>query len=148
MAPKDTMLTDESQIRELIDGWADAVRAKDVDRIMSHYAPDVLVFDAISQLQFKGVEAYRTHWEACFSMCQGPTIFEIHDLQVTAADGLAFCHGLNRCGGTGEDGEEKVCWMRMTVCYREINGKWVVVHEHFSSPFEVQSGKALFELQP
>ena len=148
MAPKDSIVTDEIQIRDLIDGWADAVRAKDVDRIMSQYSPDVLAFDAISQLQFKGVDAYRKHWEACLSMCSGPSFFEIHDLDITAGDGLAFCHALNRCGGTGEDGQEKVCWMRMTVCYRKIDGDWKVVHEHFSSPFDMGSGKALFELQP
>ena len=36
----------------------------------------------------------------------------------------------------------------MTVCYGKIDGDWKVVHEHFSSPFDMQSGKALFELQP
>jgi uncharacterized protein (TIGR02246 family) len=148
MAPKDIMATDETQLRQLIDDWADAVRAKDIDRIMSHYAPDVLAFDAISQLQFKGADAYRKHWEACLTMCQGPSFFEIHDLGITVTDGLAFCHALNRCGGTGEDGQQKVCWMRMTVCYRKINARWRIVHEHFSTPFDVQSGKALFELQP
>ena len=148
MAPKDSIVTDEIQIRDLIDDWADAVRAKDVDRIMSQYSPDVLAFDAISQLQFKGADAYRKHWEACLSMCSMPSCFEIHDLYITARDGLAFCHALNRCGGTGEDGQEKVCWMRMTVCYGKIDGDWKVVHEHFSSPFDMQSGKALFELQP
>ncbi len=148
MAPKDSIVTDEIQIRDLIDDWADAVRAKDVDRIMSQYSPDVLAFDAISQLQFKGADAYRKHWEACLSMCSMPSFFEIHDLDITARDGLAFCHALNRCGGTGEDGQEKVCWMRMTVCYGKIDGDWKVVHEHFSSPFDMQSGKALFELQP
>ena len=148
MAPKDNVASHESEIRELIEDWADAVRAKNIDRIMSHYAPDILAFDAISQLQFKGADAYRRHWEACFSMCQGPTIFEIHDLGITVGDGMAFGHALNRCGGTGEDGEEKVCWMRMTTCYRKINGRWMIVHEHFSTPFDMQSGKALFDLQP
>lgn len=148
MAPKDSIVTDEIQIRDLIDDWADAVRAKDVDRIMSQYSPDVLAFDAISQLQFKGADAYRKHWKACLSRCSMPSFFEIHDLDITARDGLAFCHALNRCGGTGEDGQEKVCWMRMTVCYGKIDGDWKVVHEHFSSPFDMQSGKALFELQP
>ena len=148
MAPKDSIVIGETEIRDLINDWADAVRAKDVDRIMSQYSPDVLAFDAISQLQFQGADAYRKHWEACLSMCSGPSFFEVHDLDITARDGLGFCHALNRCGGTGEDGQEKVCWMRMTVCYRKVDGDWKVVHEHFSSPFDMQSGKALFELQP
>jgi ketosteroid isomerase-like protein len=38
--------------------------------------------------------------------------------------------------------------MRVTVCYRKTNGKWLVVHEHFSAPFEMESGKALLDLEP
>ena len=57
---------------------------------MSHYEPDILAFDAISQLQFKGADDYRKHWEACLTMCQGPSFFEIHDLGITVNDGLAF----------------------------------------------------------
>jgi uncharacterized protein (TIGR02246 family) len=140
--------TAEAEVRELVDSWLRAVRAHDVDGIVSHYAPDILSFDAISQLQFKGVDAYRKHWEACLSMCPGPMVFEIHDLNIAARNDVAFCHCLNRCGGTGEDGEEKVGWMRMTACFRKRNGKWMVVHEHFSAPFDMESGKALFDLQP
>lgn len=147
MAPKDSVLTDEMQISELIEDWCTAVRAKNIDAIISHYAPDILAFDAIAQLQFKGVDAYRKHWEACASMCSGPWVFEVHDLDITVGDGVAFCHALNRCGG-GEGAEAKVCWMRMTACFRKIDGKWTVVHEHFSAPFDPQSGKALADLQP
>ena len=115
---------------------------------MSHYAPDILSFDAISQLQFKGADAYRKHWQACLAMCPGATIFEIHDLSIAAGDGMAFGHCLLRCGATGEDGEAKAGWMRVTVCYRKTNGRWMVVHEHFSAPFDVESGKALLDLEP
>lgn len=38
---------------------------------MSHYAPDVLAFDAILRLRFKGAEAYRDHWQASLAMCPG-----------------------------------------------------------------------------
>jgi ketosteroid isomerase-like protein len=61
---------------------------------------------------------------------------------------VAFCHYLFRCGGTGPDGEEHVGWMRVTVCFRKANGTWVIVHEHFSAPFDPQSGKALLDLEP
>lgn len=141
-------ITADAEIRELMDAWLKAVRAQDIDGIVSHYAPDILAFDAVSQLQFKGVDAYRKHWEMCLSMCPGPMIFEIHDLNITAGDDVAFCHCLNRCGVIGENGEEKASWMRSTVCYRKTNGRWMVVHEHFSAPFDMESGKTLFDLQP
>src|SRR5687767_10081265 len=71
----------EIEIRALVDNWLTAVHTQDVDGIASHYAPDILAFDAIAQLQFKGKAAYKRHWEACLAMCPGPGIFEIHDLE-------------------------------------------------------------------
>lgn len=140
--------TAEAEIRKLMDNWLRAVHAQDIDGIVSCYAPNILAFDAVSQLQFKGVDAYRKHWEACLSMCPpGSMIFEIHDLNITAGNDVAFCHGLSRCGGVGENGEEKTGWMRMTVCYRKRNGRWRVVHEHFSAPFDMETLKVL-DLRP
>ena len=123
-----------------------SLRTSDLDGIMSHYAPDIVAFDAIAKLQFKGRDAYRRHWEACLAMCSGPSVFELHDFRVEARSDLAFAYYLSRCGGTGPDGVIKVGWMRGTVCCR--NGRWLVVHEHFSAPFDMESGKALFDLEP
>ncbi|SFN35639.1 Ketosteroid isomerase homolog [Nitrosospira briensis] len=103
----------EDDIHELMDSWQKAVQAKDIDGIVSHYARDILAFDAISQLQFKGVDAYRNHWEACVSMCPaGEMVFEIDDLKIAAADDTAFSHCLNWCGVKDENGKDNACWMR------------------------------------
>jgi ketosteroid isomerase-like protein len=140
--------TDETvQIRSLIEDWAAAVRACDLDRIMAAYTPDILSFDAIAQLQFKGADAYRRHWQACLELCAG-MIFESHQLVLEAEDHVAFGHYLVRCGGTGPDGQEQVGWMRATVCCRQSGGRWQIAHEHFSVPFDMASGKALLGLQP
>ena len=42
-----------------------------------------IAFDAVGKLQFKGVEAYRKHWDTCLSYCPGEMLFEIHDLEIT-----------------------------------------------------------------
>jgi ketosteroid isomerase-like protein len=91
MALQMTRTDQEAQVRGLIDAWVEAARANDIDRIMAAYAPDILSFDAIGQLQFKGIDAYRKHWQACIAMCPSP-IFEIHDLGIEAGDGVAFGH--------------------------------------------------------
>lgn len=138
----------EDEIRAAIDSWVKAVVARDIERIMSHYAPDVVSFDAIAALQFKGRDAYRKHWEACLSLCAGEMVFEVHELAVAAERDVAFCHYLVTCGATNEKGEKQVGLMRATVCYRSIGGRWLVVHEHFSAPFDMESGKALLDLKP
>jgi ketosteroid isomerase-like protein len=38
--------------------------------------------------------------------------------------------------------------MRASAGYRKTADGWKAVHEHFSAPFDMASGKALFELQP
>jgi uncharacterized protein (TIGR02246 family) len=147
-AKEPTAATPETEIRDLLDGWLQAVRARDTKRIMSYYAPEVVAYDAIAALQFKGVEAYGKHWEACLSMCTGPMVFEIREMNIEAEDDVAFAHWLNRCGATDENGVEKSSWMRVTAGYRRIKGTWRIVHEHFSAPFDIESGKALFGLEP
>lgn len=140
--------TAEDEIRATIEDWTAAVHTGDVDRIMAHYAPNVVAFDAIAALRFEGIEAYGNHWKACLAMCPGPMIFEVHDLEITAQGGTAFSHHLCRCGAINDKGEEKTSWMRATICHRRIGGRWLVVHEHFSAPFDPESGKALFDLKP
>lgn len=136
----------ELEIRSLIQRWIAAVQAKDLDGIAAPYADDILAFDAIKALQFKGKAAYRAHWEACMAFCPGPMVFEMEQLQIHASTDLAFAHWLNKCGSVAE--EERSCYMRVTVGYARVNGEWKVVHEHWSAPFDMESGTALFNLKP
>jgi len=137
----------DAAIRDALERWRSAVTARDIDGIMAYYSADILSFDAVAQLQFIGADAYRRHWQACMEMCKGPMIFEIHQLSLSVRDDIAFGHYLTRCGGV-ENGQEKTSWMRATVCLHEIDGRWLIVHEHFSVPFDMQNGKALFDLKP
>lgn len=88
------MSSEVSAIRQLIEDWRAAVRASDVPRIVSYYAEDIVAFDAILQLQFKGRDAYQKHWQACTEMCKGPMTFDIAELQIHADQQVAFAHYL------------------------------------------------------
>ncbi|WP_111414814.1 YybH family protein [Billgrantia lactosivorans] len=143
-----TGLSAEAAVLEQLESWAAAVRAQDLDAIVAHYAPDIVAFDAVTKLQFKGVAAYRDHWQRCMEMCPGPMVFELHEVTIHADGQVAFCHAMNRCGGSNANGETKSGWLRMTSGYRRIEGQWKVVHEHFSAPFDTRSGEALFDLEP
>jgi ketosteroid isomerase-like protein len=48
-----------SEIRALLDSRSEAVRIKDIDRLMSLYSPDVVYFDVVPGLQFTGSRALR-----------------------------------------------------------------------------------------
>jgi uncharacterized protein (TIGR02246 family) len=140
--------TEESQIRKGIDNWVKAVRAKDINGVMSNFAPDVLTFNAMNPLQSIGLEAARKLTEEWFASMQGPIGYEIDDLSITTGDSVAFCHSLNRMSGKSINGEEIEMWVRSTVCYRKVDGRWLVTHQHISVPFDVESGKASLNLKP
>lgn len=141
-------IADEDEVRAVIEEWIRAAGAKDLDAIMATYAPDIVAFDAIAQLQFKGAEAYRKHWQTCLAYMPGSMIFKPSEVAVSASGDAAFVHYLCRCGGVKEDGTEETGWMRGTVCLRKSGGQWKIVHEHFSTPFDPESSKALLDLEP
>ena len=72
--------TNEAVIRGLIDDWAKALRAKDINRLMASYAADVLTFDVVNPLQRKGLAAARKRAEEWISSWQGPIECEIREL--------------------------------------------------------------------
>ena len=136
----------ERELEQLIEQWMQAVRERDVDRIVAPSADDILAFDAIQALQFKGKATYQAHWEMCMGMCPGPMVFDFAELTVHAAGDLALAHWLNRCGPA--DNESQCGFMRATVGYRRQGGQWLVIHEHWSAPFDMETQKALFDLKP
>ena len=139
---------DETQIRALIDGWAKAVRAKDVNGAIASLAPDILSFDVVNPLQRVGSDASGQRAKEWFSSFEGPIGYEIRNLSITASNDVAFSHGLSHVSATRVDGGQLDMWWRTTVCFRKVDGKWMVTHEHNSVPFDVQTGKASLDLQP
>jgi uncharacterized protein (TIGR02246 family) len=149
MAGEKNKAIEETEIRQLIDNWAKALRAKDINGLMSNYAPDMVLFDLAPPLQYKGAEAYRKSWEEWLPTFQGPVGYEIRDLSITTGDDVAFCHSVNRISGTRTDGEKTDTWVRATVCYRKIDGTWMVTHEHVSVPFYMDGTyRAAVDLKP
>lgn len=139
---------DHQAIRDLLEGWRQACIERDVPRVMTHYAQDIVAFDAIGALQFRGVDAYGAHYAACMQMCPGAMLFEIHQLQLHTENQSGYGHYLLRCGHRQEDGTEATSWMRATVGLRRIGQEWKIAHDHFSAPFDPESGKTVFDLKP
>jgi len=139
---------DEAQIRGLIEDKIKAVRAKDIDLATSNYAPDVLSFDVVNPLRYFGANAIRKRLEVWFSSFQDSIGLEIRDLNITVGDAVAFSHCLNHVSATTTAGGKLDMWWRETACYRKLEGKWLITHQHSSVPFDVESGKASLDLRP
>ena len=140
---------DEADIRRIISAWIMGLRTKDVDAVMAHAAPDILSFDLAPPLASRGADRYRKNLEAWFPTWDGSIDAEARDLQITMGDEVAFSTSLNRIGGAKKGGEHTNIWVRVTVGFRKIEGRWLVTHEHVSTPFYMDGSlRAAVDLSP
>jgi uncharacterized protein (TIGR02246 family) len=121
-----TDTSNEDQIRTLVENWAAAVRAKDLEGAVAHHTGDIVMFDVPLPLQSHGVEEYRKTWELFFANNGGgPGSFEVTDLRIAASDAIAYCHALLKIFESTA---------RLTMGFRKEKGQWLVAHEHHSYP--------------
>ncbi|MGR6921771.1 nuclear transport factor 2 family protein [[Actinomadura] parvosata] len=123
------MITDEQHIRTLIERWAAAVRAGDLDGVVADHADDIVMHDVPENLH--GIEAYRKAWPPFFDWLAQGVAFDVESLDVTAGADVAFAHALLRCGPVADDRGAR---LRITFGLRKDGGRWVVAHEHHSFP--------------
>ena len=71
MALNEAKANCETQIRVLLEDWVTAIRAKDVERAVSLYAPDVVSFDLAPPLDYRGTEAIQRSLEEWFQHSSG-----------------------------------------------------------------------------
>jgi ketosteroid isomerase-like protein len=78
----------------------------------------------------------------------GPTSIELSDLKVTSSNNLAFGHNIQHMAGTDRRGKKVDYTFHVTDCYRKIKGKWLIVHEHYSVPVDLETAKADLMSEP
>jgi uncharacterized protein (TIGR02246 family) len=129
------MQTDEAQIRTLIEQWAAAVHAGDMEGVLVDHADDIVMFDVPPPHEgVRGIDAYRETWPPFFEWQAHGASFEIVSLEVMAGDDVAYAYALLRCGTHQELAEQPANRLRLTLGLRREQDRWVVAHEHHSFP--------------
>jgi uncharacterized protein (TIGR02246 family) len=127
------MVDDASHIRSLIERWAEAVHAGDLQAVVADHADDIVMFDVPPPHQgVRGIGAYRDVWPPFFEWQRQGASFEIVELDVTAGEDVAFAWALLRCGTSDELERDPENRLRLTIGLRRQDGRWVVSHEHHS----------------
>ena len=125
---------DDLTLHERLATLSQAIRDKDVDALMTHYAPDVVAYDVMPPLNVQGAADYRKNFEKWFASMLGPIDYEMNDVRVSHSESHAFCHCVSHIRGTKTNGEKNDYWVRVTTCFQKANGQWLVGHEHVSMP--------------
>ena len=128
-------MTDDDLIRELIERWARAVHAGDLDGVLADHAADIVMFDVPPPDDgVRGIDAYRDCWPPLFEWQRQGAVFDLVELDVVAGADVAYAHALLRCGTPEELAKEPDRRLRLTLGLRREAGRWVVAHEHHSFP--------------
>lgn len=128
-------MSEEAEIRALIEERANAIRNKNAIAAVVFYSDDVVNFDLAPPLAFRGDEATDPHeLQVWFDSWVGPIGLSFDRLIVRCAGDVAFAHGLLHMTGLRTDSTETDVWARMTLCLERRTGSWKIVHEHQSFP--------------
>lgn len=136
----------EEPVDVFLASYVAAVGAKDIDAFVELYAPEVRVFDAWSQQEYRGQDAWRamaTHWFTSL----GDEKVEVQFAEVisTVGEEVAFGAALARFTAIDAQGTAlRSLTNRFTVVLSKNGAKWEVIHEHTSLPIDQETGAAIF----
>ena len=138
----------EDELRALVEERVRGVRERDADTLAGRIDDDVLTFDVLPPLRARGSAPSIGHLRDWFDGYDGPIDYTVRELHVEADGDLGTCAFLYHVGGTLRTGAVVDMWVRATLVCRRTSGRWRIVHDHESVPFDPATGQALISLQP
>ena len=130
------MESDEEQIRDLLERWADATRHERRGEVLANRAEGTLLFDVLPPSIHEGTAAYRSTWDGGQPEFDLPALFELEQLSIASGDRAAFAHRVIRCGGVLKSGRKIEDLVRATFCFEKEHDRRRIVHQHISMPAE------------
>jgi uncharacterized protein (TIGR02246 family) len=123
-------------MEQMLEAYAAAVRAKDVDAFVGLYADDVRSFDLWERWSYDGRDAWRamvTEWFG--SLGDDVVEVEFDEVRTEAGDDVAGVSAFTTYRGISPSGEElRSMNNRLTWVLRRVGDGWKIVHEHTSAP--------------
>ena len=115
----------DTAVRDLLERWAAAVRAKNMSEILANHSPEFLMFDVPPPFESRGLAAYEDTWRLFYSNQPDPVAFDIKWLEVVAGDDVAFAFAHMQCVEPTEKVQRTPLDFRLTVGLRKV-----MSHDH------------------
>ena len=133
-------------VHAVLNAYASAVYAQDVDAFMQLYADDARVFDTWEVWAFEGNSDRRpiiAQWFASLGTERVRVSFE--DVQVTQGEEVAVLSAISTFAAISAEGEMlRSMQNRLTWALKRSGGAWLIQHEHTSTPIGFADQKAIF----
>ncbi|MFE1591371.1 YybH family protein [Nocardia sp. NPDC058705] len=139
---------DVEEIRALHQRWFTATAQKDLDSLMVEIADDVESYEHDAPLRYTGVDNVREVCRRGLESAPGRVTWDVPEMQVQVRGDLAVVWGLNFMTAEGANGHLDRSWSRGTRVFRRRGGRWVLVHQHVSYPYDSATGAAVTDLVP
>ena len=135
----------EKSVVAVVDAYARAVLAKNVDAFMQLYDLNVRVFDTWGTWSYDGAGAWRNMIEGWLgSLGDGRVRVTVDDLRVIASEEVSTASGFFTYAEISADGQEMHSLQnRLTWVLRRKGDGWSIVHEHTSAPIDFEKGTAI-----
>jgi len=123
-------------MNEMLELYAAAVDAKDVEGFLALYADDVRSFDLWERWSYDGKEELRPMVEEWFGSLGDDTVrVEFDEVREENGDELSSLSAFTTFRGISASGEElRSMNNRLTWVLRKDGDAWKIVHEHTSAP--------------
>lgn len=136
----------EQPVEAFLASYVAAVVAKDIEAFVKLYAADVRIFDAWSQQEYRGQDAWRVMARDWFTSL-GDEKVEVNFAEVFSTIGEETAFGAALASFTAIDAQGtalRSLTNRFTVVLSKNGGKWEAIHEHTSLPIDQETGTAIF----
>lgn len=136
-------MSSEQEVRALLDERVAAVAAKDPAPLLAVMADELDSFGVTPPHRVRGREAMAAGLQAWFAGYATDIGYAVHDLEVRADGDLAVATFVYAVSGTLRSGDEVDMWVRATAVLERRAGRWVVVHQHESVPWDPTTGQGV-----
>lgn len=139
----DQQIVAEKELRALFDNWFQASERKDLDATMEPIAKSIVSYEHDAPLVYRGVDTVRAVCKSGFDSVPKEFRWDVPDLHVLVRGDIAITWGLNHMHGSGLD-----MWSRGTRIFQKVDGRWQMIHQHVSFPYDPATGTTKLDLQP
>jgi len=127
--------SNDLEFKALIDRYSSAWSSLDPNNAAPLYAKDAdLVFYDIAPLKYSGWAEYDQGVRKVLGGFETLKLTPNNDLKVTRRGNIAWTTVTHHLSAKLKGGGPMESDVRQTVIWEKRNGKWLIVHEHFSAP--------------
>ena len=133
---------------EILSAYSAAIFEKDVDRYLSLYSDDILIFDMWNDWYLQGLQPWREMAENWFaSLNSEKVVVTASEIQSHQFEDIVVGYAILRFAAIDAEGQElRYLNNRVSINMRQADGNWKIFHQHSSAPIDGKSIQVKFHI--